>query len=206
MENVYIIKKDMKHVSDAEVDAFVVPFDKSNFYPSLLMGIDEFDHPEKVYLRGDFETLNLTDYLVTDLNIPFFSRKFIDLLKSLGPFPHRTISCGITDFTIDIEDSYDDFENSVIKPGIEVNDDFEILHLLDVLDILDRSNSDYTAKKRDPNQIIKIRKYAFNKPDGGFPPIFRLKDQEMSLFITESVKNELDAAGIKGIRYEKVPQ
>lgn len=206
MESIYTIELDLKHVSDAEVDAFVVPFKGCEIYSSLLMSAREFDHPGIIYLRGDFDTIKQTDYLVNDLRLPIFSKKIIDLLKSLGSFPHRTIPCGITDFTIRIKNSFDDFENCVIKPGIEVNDDFQVLQLLEVLDILDRDNSDYIARKRDPNKISMIRKFAFNEPEGGFPPIFRLKDQKRSLFITESVKNELDAADIKGIRYEKVPQ
>lgn len=206
MDNIYIIDNDFSHVSDLEVDAYVVPFSKSIFFPSLLMGTNEFDHPEIIFLRGDFDILQKIDYLITDSYLPLFSKKMLSILKSLGSFKHRTIPCGITDYLIDPEDSYDDFKNSIVKPGIEVNRDFEILHLLEVLDILDWDKSDLIMDDDYPDELLYIKKYIFKEPEGGYSPVFRLKKEISCLFIPESTKKALDDAGIRGIRYEKVPQ
>lgn len=204
MENIYEIDWDTSHLVDIEYDVFHVPYEDNNFLGSEILDDFEFEHPKEILFRGDFSVLNKVDFLVNDLLAPILSKKMIRILESIGSFPHRTISCGIIDFKISPDDSFENFEKSILKPETEVNREYEILHILEHLDVLDYEKSDIIMSKIDPSEVSKIRKYVFKEPTDGFPPIFRIKEIFTPLFITEKVKQEFESTGIQGIKYKKL--
>lgn len=204
MENIYILDWDLSHVGDAEYDAFLVPYVGSNELITDIIDDFEFDHPDIILFRGYMDILPEIDFIVTDSNAPILSKKLISIIESLGSFPHRTIPCGVVDYTLSTNKTFENFDNSILKPETKINKDFEMLHLLEILDVLDYEKSEFIMSKRKPDRISLIKKFVFKEPKRGFPPIFKIEEKLSNLFITESVKNELDAAGIKGVTYKLV--
>lgn len=204
MENIYIINWDENHLIDVELDVMHVPYKNSNDFPSDIIDDFEFEHPEIMLFKGNYDVFEETDYLINDLRSPMFSKKLIDTLESIGDFKHKRIPCGIVDFTIDTKKAFDDFDNYKLNVNTVLNRDYEILHILEYTDALDYEKSDLEMDEDDPEEVFFINNMVLKEPEEGFPPIFRIDERASKLFITETVKNELDAAGIQGILYEKI--
>jgi hypothetical protein len=143
-------------------------------------------------------TLNSFYLLMTDFpNLeyagfwPVMSRKMVEVLLSVGDFPHQIIPVTFVDH---------------LDTPIEC--DYVILHLTELSDFLDIDRSIYT---REPvmdgsgrTVICNIQKLVLKEPKNGLPPMFRVKQTRVYLFVSAEAKIALEAAGIQGLKFNRI--
>jgi hypothetical protein len=130
---------------------------------------------------------------------PIMSRKMLVVLLSLGNFSHQlipvTFKC-VSDFLSPYE--------KIQETSSIFNYNFLIIQLLEHLDAFDMDRSDYTKTPYESNpkaERINIHKMVLKEPVNGFPPIFRVKEDETSLYVSAEAKEALEKAGIQGLDF-----
>ena len=141
-------------------------------------------------LLCDFEGI---DYLHTEPTLPVMSKQMLSVLRSVKDFPHQTVSVVIDD----IEAA----KGNWFERSGKVNTNYVALQLLEQLDILDREKSDYDTEDDDPDEIEYINKLVLDVPEEGLPPIFRITENSIYLYVSPEAKTALEEAGITGIRF-----
>jgi hypothetical protein len=151
--------------------------------------------PKEIKFTVDREWLSMTDFPhLEDAHFwPIMSRKMVEILLSVGDFPHQIIPVSFRDHL-----------------GVPIECDYVILHLTELSDILDLDKSLYSLRQSvlDPSKSIisDIKKVVLKEPKKGFPPVFRVKWKEIYLFVSAEAKVALEAAGIKGIGFSTIRQ
>jgi hypothetical protein len=122
---------------------------------------------------------------------PIMSKKMVEILLSVRDFPHQILPITFCDYS-----------------GTPVNHDYVILNLLSLSDFMDFDKSLYTLEPTivDPNKLMvrHIQKLVLKEPEGGFPPIFRVKWHTVSLYVSAEARAALEAADIKGLRFSRI--
>jgi hypothetical protein len=142
-----------------------------------------------------------TDYpYIRDTRLwPIVSKRMLNVLLSLGSFSYQAIP-----ITFKYVDNFSSDEEEREKVSLIRNHDFVVLQLLEYLDALDMEKSDYTKTPYESNpkaERINIRKMVLKEPIGGFPPVFRVKENEIPLYVSAAAKEALEKAGIKGLDF-----
>jgi hypothetical protein len=191
------------HVNkDLGYDAELIPFDGSDLFDYAMWETDEIsEHPVPVQFQGLLKTVRLTDYPVTRPSLPLMSKRMLEILKSVGSFPHNALPTRITDGAIghhlsNKDNQYDKDGN--LKPDC-YTDDYVLLHLTSHLDAMDLERSEYDDYDAETNLVSAIDKFVFKNIGHKFPPIFRLTHCPVALFISETAKEALEAAGMKSL-------
>jgi hypothetical protein len=133
---------------------------------------------------------NLLDYpyILEVWSWPIMSRKMLDVLLSVGSFPHQIIP--IT------------FKKLESK---EINHDYVILQIMELSDLLDMEKSVYSIETvfADPEEtfVCDVKLKVLKEPANGFPPIFRIKGDHVPLYISAVARQALEDAGIQGLRF-----
>jgi hypothetical protein len=155
--------------------------------------------PENPTFMGFDDLFHYTDYPYFSGTEfwPIISKKMLTTLLSARDFSHQVIPVFIKHV-----DTFSHTEEGN-TPSIH-NYDFVILQLLEHLDCLDRDNSEYTSTPYKSNPSINrltIHKMVLKEPKNGFPPIFRVKESEISLYVSAEAKEALEKAGIQGLDF-----
>jgi hypothetical protein len=157
---------------------------------------------EPILFQGLLSTVHQTDYPVTmGETFPIMSRRLVEVLESVGSFPHQVIPVRILDGAIgrrlsDGDNRYDTEGN--LKPEY-YTDDYVLLHLTSHLDAMDLDHSEYEDYDPATNSIMFVDKFAFKDIGKEYPPIFRLLHCPSDLFISEAAKQALEAAGMRSL-------
>jgi hypothetical protein len=147
--------------------------------------------PEDILIIRTKEYLAPTDYpYFWEFSAwPIMSRRMLDVLLSVGTFPHQVIPV-----------IFKSEENK------ELNDDYVILHLLELSDLLDMDRSVYTIKRSVANPektfVCDVKLKVLKEPAEGFPPIFRIKGCSIPLYISTVARQALENAGIQGLDFD----
>lgn len=191
-EDVFVLSRDTSHLIDLDKDAWLIKFEGSeNIHFALLR---EYELPNMIFFDAVFETLNQTDYPISDVVWPIMSKKMLKTLLSAGDFPHRAIPVVMENCRVVSYDS----SNKPVTSG-EKNNDFVIVQLLEHLDIFNWDKSIYKAHPRLKNRVKYIEKLVLNEPSNGFPPAFRLSARPTPLFISSRAYALLQEESIKGL-------
>lgn len=199
----YLLRPSPDHVNkDLGYDAELLPFDGSDIFDYSISETEEIAGcPVPVELRGFLRTVRQTTYPVTQPRLPLISKQMLEVLESVGSFPHNAIFARITDGVIGqhLSDntSHYDAENN-LKPEY-YTDDYVILHLTTHLDAMDLERSEYGRYNPKTNLVRLVDKFIFKDIGYEFPPIFRLTNCPTDLFISEAAKEALEAAGMKSL-------
>lgn len=146
--------------------------------------------PKEIKFVVNRERLSETDfpYMEDVENWPIMSKRMVEVLLSVGDFPHQIIPITCRDGL-----------------GITLEPDYVILQLNELSNLLDLEKSLYTLEPTilDPTKsmVRGIKKLRLVRPAGGFPPIFRVYWKETYLYVSAKAKNALEAAGIKGLDF-----
>jgi hypothetical protein len=149
--------------------------------------------PKEIKFTAEREYLSMTDFPnLEDAHFwPIMSRKMVEILLSVRNFPHQIIPVTFRDHL-----------------GIPIECDYVILHLTQLLDLLDLDKSVYSLDQSilDPSKLLvsDIQKIVLKEPKKGFPPIFRVKHAKLHLFVSTEAKTALEAAGIKGLSFSRI--
>jgi hypothetical protein len=121
---------------------------------------------------------------------PIMSKKMVEVLLSVRDFPHQILPITFCDYS-----------------GTPINHDYVILNLLSLSDFMDFDKSLYTLKPTivDPNKLMvrDIQKLVLKEPESGFPPIFRVKWHDVSLYVSAEARAALEA-DIKGVDFSRI--
>jgi hypothetical protein len=158
--------------------------------------ISEAKMPLKIILAwGDKDNLdNPIDYpyLPNVKFWPIMSRRMLDVLLSVGSFSHQVIPVIFTHI-------------HGLVPSGEERHDFIILQLLEHFDGLDRDRTEYRSTFYESNpeseRIDFTGEMVLKEPPNGFPPIFRVKEDGVSLYVSAAAKEALEKAGIQGLDF-----
>jgi hypothetical protein len=156
--------------------------------------VTETRMPEQIRFEGDAGVSQGIDYLYAKTGWSIMSKRMLNVLLSIRPFPHQAIPVVIEDCRVMPSEAG-------WKRASTVNGDYVILQLLEHLDALDLENSVYyhnVARK-----ASNIEKSVFREPEGGFPPIFRLSvaGARVPLYVSAEAKTALEVAGVTGVSF-----
>ncbi len=149
--------------------------------------------PEWMEFIGEIGKTDAIDYpYIENADFwPIMSKKMVEVLLSVGDFPHQILPITICDYS-----------------GKPINYDYVILNLLSVSDFMDFDKSLYTLEPTivDPNKLMvrDIQKLVLKEPESGFPPIFRVKWSRVSLYVSAEARAALEAADIKGLNFSRI--
>jgi hypothetical protein len=159
--------------------------------------------PEEIVFAGLKDWLSPTDYpyIPEVSDWPIISRRMLDVLLSVGDFPHQVIPV--------VFKSVDHPEYSDQKRRAKTlirNHDYIILHLLELSDVFDMERSEYNTDRgvADPERIFltDVQNVVLKEPEGGFPPIFRVKEYSLRWYVSAKAKQALEDAGIQGLDFD----
>jgi hypothetical protein len=188
--------------SDLGFHAQVVPF---NGYEQISIAMCEpsetVEFPNPVEFQGLLSTVKQTDYPVIEEGWPVMSKRMLEVLESVGFFPHRSLPTRILDGDLgrSIAEGARRFdEQGNFKPEF-YSDDYVLLQLIEHLDVMDLERSTYRRYDPEVNMVAGLRKPVFKDIGQEYPPIFRPTHCPVTLFVTEAAKQALDASGIRGL-------
>ena len=149
--------------------------------------------------------------LYADADNFIVSQRLIDVLLSVKKFNYRKykiviLEDGATRFQKNPEGykSPEPYANPEEFKKKSLRDDMYIFQPLEILsNVFDWENSVYKQYDYDKeiNVPSSIREFVLKEPKGGFPPVFRLKESPVTLFISAEAREALKKAGIKGTSY-----
>ena len=154
---------------------------------------EPIDSLSEIRMKGllcDFEGI---DYLHTEPRLPVMSKRMLSVLRSIRDFPYQAIPVVIDD----IEAA----KGNWFERSGKVNTEYVAVQLLEQLDILDQEKSDYETDDDDPDEIEYINKLVLRVPEAGLPPIFRIREDPIILYVSPEAKTALEEAEITGIRF-----
>jgi hypothetical protein len=167
------------------------------------LNIAEAIMPNEIVFRGLKDWLSPTDYpYIREARIwPIISRRMLDVLLSIGDFPYQAIP--VIFKSVD-HPNYSDAER--LAKSLICNRDYIILQLLELADVFDMEKSEYNMERgvADPDEIIicDVLNMVLKEPIGGFPPIFRVKGNELCLYVSAEAKQALEDAEIQGLDFD----
>lgn len=169
--------------------------------------------PETIffYMNSNLKFIKELDMLYADAGNYIVSQRLIDTLLSVKKFSYRKYKIaileeGATRFQKNPEGykSPKPYSNPEEFKKKSLRDDMYIFQPLEILsDIFDWENSVYKQYDYDKeiNVPSSIREFVLKEPKDGFPPVFRLKEYPVTLFISAEAREALKNAGIKGTSY-----
>ncbi len=201
MVKVYTLNHDYEHSGDPERDAFHISFNGDDMISSFLLNPKYEELPDVIYFQANFNLIPEYDYPLTDLNIPVFSRRMMDIILGIGGCKFKEVS------VVMIDDTYfkDKFNSKgELLPEVPVEKEYLTFQLQERLEVFDYERSVYKMLKSQPDKPGIIKKMVLKEPSIGFPPLFRIKEKASVLFVSKEAKEALEAENIKGCVFEPV--
>jgi hypothetical protein len=199
----YLIRPSPAYVDkNLEYDAEPIPGQNAEQFANISAEPVEFEIPNQpILFQGLLSTLRQTDYPVTTgETYPLVSKRIVEILESVGLFPHQVIPVRILDMSTTryLNGDFHVQTGQNLKPD-DYTDDYVLLHLTSHLDVMDLERSEYEDYDAETNLIMFIDKFVFKNTAQELPPIFRLINTPVDLFISEAAKKALEAAGVKSL-------
>ncbi len=169
--------------------------------------------PETVffYMNSNLKFIKELDMLYADAGNYVVSQRLIDVLLSVKNFNYRKYKIAILEEgAIRFQKNPDGYKSPKPYSNPEefkkksLRDDMYIFQPLEILsDVFDWENSVYKQYDYDKeiNVPSSVREFVLKEPTGGFPPVFRLKEDPVTLFISAEAREALKKADIKGTSY-----
>ncbi len=181
--------------------AQVVPFEGYEEVSTDMSDLSEpVEFPNPIQFHGLLSTVRQTDFPVVEEGWPLMSKRMLEVLESVGSFPHRVLPTRILEGDIGRSIAEGDRrfdEQGNFKPEF-YTDDYVLLQITEYLDAMDLERSVYRRYEPELNMVSGLRKPVFKKIDREYPQIFRPIHSPVDLFISEAAKQALEAAGIRG--------
>jgi hypothetical protein len=188
--------------TDLGFHAQVIPFDG---FEDVSNAIDEpveiFGLPNPVEFQGLLSTVRQTDLPVIKELWPVMSKRMLEVLKSVGFFPHRVIPARIIEGTIgrSISEKARHCDELGNLKSEFYTDDYILIQLTEHLDAIDLERSIYERYNPKTNMILGIEKYVFKDIGQEYPPIFRPTHCPTELFISDAAKKALEKSKVRGL-------
>jgi hypothetical protein len=192
--NLNHIPKRPKRGEVEKFDALIYPEGSLEFWD--LARESSYVGTNPIHFLGWLKRLPKTDFPHNIPGISLMSKRMLEILCSVGEFPHAVVPARIFSYDLEYEiERYLDQQN--LDPDL-CNENYVALHLAEHLDLADQERSTYRlAYDGSP----KIDELVLKEPSEGFPPLFRVKGKAIYLFVSPAAKEALDAAGIRSVDY-----
>lgn len=168
-----------------------------------LLHVTKAQMPANLIFIGFDDLFDYTDYLyLREIEYwPIMSKRMLNVLLSVGYFPHQVIPIIFKRVNSLVSTQYEGQSISAAN-----NHDFVILQILEYSDLFDRDKSDYTIEQSknligEPVELTHVSKVVLKEPLDGFPPVFRVKEKEVRLYVSAEAKEALEKAGIQGLSF-----
>lgn len=194
----YEIFWDASHLGDDTSDADLVTFPGWENICGW-QTTDLIEVPDKIFFEANLRTLSEVDYPINDVAWPIMSCRMLDVLLSVGPFPHRVVPVTMLDDTVATDHRLDNCGNS--RPGA-ANNRFVVVQLLEHADFLDWEKSKYLAYENEPGVALMISRVVLTESPESLPPLFRLSAKPRVLFVSAAAREALQAAHIRGVIFK----
>jgi len=197
-QEAYVLKWDLDHLGDDEFDARLMEFSGWKNVGALASTKD-YTLPENIYFEANFRTLKKISYPYNSIRWPIMSKKMLKILLSVGTFPHRTIPITMINDTVMTLDRYDQKGN--YKTEV-LNNNYVAIQLLESLDVIDFNKSKVERDEDYPQYIDFIEKLVLKVLPEGLPPLFRIQNYFVPLFISGEAREAVEAANLQeGIKF-----
>ena len=152
---------------------------------------------ERIEMEGTLFMFQGIDYLYTRPSLPVMSRRMLYVLNSIGTFPHQVISVSIKD---NESSEYDIYKLS----GKYNRHEYVAVQVLEESNFFDYEKSVYERSEQFPNTLDYIEKMVLKEPKSGFPPLFKIPEDSLNLYVSPQAKLALEEAGITGVRFPRL--
>jgi hypothetical protein len=159
----------------------------------------EYTGKTPIIFLGWLNRLPKTDFPYNSPDLPLMSEQMLEVLTSVGDFPHQSVPTRIIDFELQYEIE-EHLENQDFSTNT-CNSNYLAVKLLEHLDIVDRERSEFRFSVANPSAPPYIRHLVIREPEQGFPPVFRVDGSAARLFVSPVAKETLERGDIKGIRF-----
>ncbi|ACY13039.1 hypothetical protein Hoch_0398 [Haliangium ochraceum DSM 14365] len=167
-----------------------------------LIGTRPLDVPNPILFEADFSVTPDLDFPFTDHAWPIMSRRMLDVLLSVGEFPHRCYPVRFVNNMAFADKRY--LPDGSLRPEV-VDDRFAAVQLTEYVDAVDWNASEYEREDIGIIEWITFAKLVLREPPGGFPPLFRIREKASMLLVSAEARRALEAAGIRGIAFDPLP-
>jgi hypothetical protein len=196
----YVLWHDSSHLEGADDDAILVPFD-GDVQVCGWLGTERLQVPHPVVFEASFEVTRQSDYPCNDVNWPLMSSRMIEVLRSVGDFPHRRIPVRLLDRGASGARRH--LPDGSLRPDV-IDDRFAAVQLTEHIDVVDWGRSTFRRRRINPSSVF-FNQLALLEPPGGLPPLFRLKAQKGLLLVSAEARRALENAGIRGAAFDELP-
>ena len=198
----YVLDWEVDHLIDEDFDANLIKFptweNSLNLIPRKSVKL-----PKNIFFSSNFHTLDKSDYPYNSVRWPIMSQRMLDAIKSAGDFPHKEIPVTMLDDTVPSRKRYD--ESGAPKPSVS-RGGYTAVEIGDTPGLVDPEKSEIVMNPATPHIVGDIEKLVLKRPKGGFPPLFRIAEYRVPLFISPEAKRKLEEAGVKGVEYVPVSE
>jgi len=185
MEKVYVLDYTKDHFTDdLFFDAKFIPFKGSEDIAPTFLVSSQVDLEKATFkFRAVFKNYKERDFLSNNRNWPLFSKDLYDVISKFS-LPYKAFNAEVQD-----------------QNGKPIEKKFLAVQIDEVSNLVDREKSKFTPDEMFPNSFSIIEKLVF-KPK--LPALFRIEEYPQLLFITESLKEAIDKAHLKGLEITEV--
>jgi hypothetical protein len=171
------------------------------FWKSQIDEIKLLNLPNPIICEAEPGFIQYVDYAHTNFYLDgVMSKRMLEVLQSVKPFECRVYPIEAVDFVT--------FPVRNLAP----NNDFVAVQMTEYLDIFDYESSVYTKHKytvprynKDTGEeewfVSDIKHLVLKKPIEGYPPIFRIDENPVTLYISDEARQALKSAKITGVSY-----
>lgn len=204
----YILEYDVNHSEDPGRDAFCWNKEQVLSLPSQLRLYsninwqfrEAFIPPERLYFQANFDMIPKYDFPYTDLDTPIISKRMLNVLLGVASFEYSLIPVTMIDFTY-LDNPFDDEDK--LKSDVPINNDYVAIYFPDCLyNVFDHERFTYSISS--VSGAYFTNKFILKDPNYNFPPVFRIKESLVPLFVSSEAKEALELNGIKGCVFEPV--
>jgi hypothetical protein len=132
-----------------------------------------------------------------------YSRRMINVLLSVREFKHQMYPIAVLE-----KDAMKDDDGKLIQPYKDpkkfvaktMRSDLFLFQTLEFIDAFDWEKSDYRQSElnKEVGSPGSVNEYVLKEPSEGFPPLFRLVNDPITLFVSVEAREALKAAQIQG--------
>lgn len=159
--------------------------DMNEYIVSKGVIIDEWK--DVVFKYDSTEGTILTDYLANLYRWLIVSDKFVEVTKSVIGNQVQYLPVKIVENTEKVGDI-----------------SCQVANIVNVLDAFDLENSDYSIFKLRERQVVSVKKYALKSDKIEGNHIFRLKDDMIPVFVSETLKKIIEDNNLSGFAFLEV--
>jgi hypothetical protein len=196
----YDLFHDASHIKSTVYDATLVPF-KGDEYVCGWIGTEKLQVPEPILFEANFKVTRLSDYPCNDVHWPIMSPRMIETLRGVRDFPHRLVPVRLVDRKVRGPKRY--LPDGSLRSEV-VDDRFAAVQLTEHIDVVDWERSTFRRRRSDPSGVWFDKLVLLEAP-GGLPPLFRIASQSSLLLVSAEARRALEAAGIRGVQFEELP-